>query len=335
MWFETLTGFREKSPTQVRRHLIHDGETLTSRVNGRSFRCGKLSLPSLAELREAAAAAGGAGRTSVAETVADVRALHADPANAGALFQVASQFNLLEMTAPEITPEWGVDIYEDDHTQGPACATAAGAGTIVRNYFVEVDGQVGQTAARQLDALADLGRALGNEDGSLWTMRNGYALATREGLDRIAARLAGCAPSERDALRTLLRVGLHRDTQVTLRGCDHLVTQVYASALPVAYGEHAPASWEPFARLVLEAAYEATLAAGVLNAAATGNPAVHLTLLGGGAFGNAEGWILDALVRAVLLHRDTGLQVRIVSYKRPRPGVGGAVARLHEAGIDA
>ena len=62
------------------------------------------------------------------------------PENAGALFQVASQLNLLEMTGPEVTPEDGVTIYQDDRTQGPACAIAAGAATIYRNYFAPVGG---------------------------------------------------------------------------------------------------------------------------------------------------------------------------------------------------
>jgi len=38
----------------------------------------------------------------------DVQSLHAAASNAGALFQVASQFNLLEMMSPEVTPEQGV-----------------------------------------------------------------------------------------------------------------------------------------------------------------------------------------------------------------------------------
>jgi hypothetical protein len=65
-----------------------------------------------------------------------------------ALFQVASQFNALEMVAPNITPEDGVTRYQHDRTQGPACAIAAGAATIYRNYFVPVAGGIGQTAAR-------------------------------------------------------------------------------------------------------------------------------------------------------------------------------------------
>ena len=45
---------------------------------------------------------------------------------------MASQFNLLEMTGPEITPEDGVTRYAHDRTQGPACAIAAGAATVYR-----------------------------------------------------------------------------------------------------------------------------------------------------------------------------------------------------------
>src|SRR6185312_8002771 len=90
----------------------------------------------------------------------DVRRMHHLPANAGALLQVASQFNLLEMTDPEVTPEDGVPRYQSDPTQGPACAIAAGAATIYRNYFAPVGDSYGQIAARQLDGLADIGEAL-------------------------------------------------------------------------------------------------------------------------------------------------------------------------------
>ena len=54
--------------------------------------------------------------------------MHGLPENRGALFQVASQFNMLEMVGPRVTPEEGVTRYEHDRTQGPACAMAAGRG---------------------------------------------------------------------------------------------------------------------------------------------------------------------------------------------------------------
>jgi len=187
MWFEGLTGFREQHPEQVRANLFVDGETMVSRVNSSSMRHGQLETPPLAELRaEMQSADLPKGSLILSEVVADVQALHADATNGGALFQVASQFNLLEMVHPAVTPERGVGIYEQDLTQGPACAIACGAGTIYRNYFAEVNGRTGQSADNQIDCLHDLGIALGNTEGQLWTMQNGYALATAEGLATIS-----------------------------------------------------------------------------------------------------------------------------------------------------
>ena len=132
----------------------------------------------------------------------DVRRLHQQPEYAGALFQVASQFNLLEMVSPEVTPEDGVTRYQHDRTQGPACAMAAGAATIYRNYFAPVGDGIGQTRERQLDGLADLGSALGKALGlpveSLWTMRNGYALCSHAGLEAITRHLASLRPQQID-----------------------------------------------------------------------------------------------------------------------------------------
>src|SRR6202790_4074637 len=96
--------------------------------------------------------------------------MHRSPENTGALFQVASQFNLLEMVSPTVTPEQGVARYQNDHTQGPACAIAAGAATIYRNYFAPVGGSYGQAADRQLDGLADLGEALSEALSARWVL---------------------------------------------------------------------------------------------------------------------------------------------------------------------
>lgn len=331
-WFETIAGCSEKSVEFVHEQLSVDGEWLRSSGNGGEWRCGTLEVPSLAELRERAGnLETPAGlRTSIREVVADVQQLHRDPASVGALFQVASQFNLLEMISPDVCPEDGVGRYERDFTQGPACAIAAGAGTIYRNYFVPLDGQVGQTVDRQIDCLADVGAWLGNADDSLWDMRNGYALASRAGLKVIRERLGELDEATRDELRGLLRIGLQRDTQVTLDDCSHVVTQAYCSALPVAYGWPSADEWAPFAKLVLEAAYEATLCAAVENAVRTGSHQVYLTLLGGGAFGNRMEWISDAIYRAVQRHAACGLEIAVVSYGRSSSEVRGLVERIEK-----
>jgi len=321
-WFEELTGFREVSPEQVRENLLVDGNRLLSKVNQRSYLYGRLETPSLGELRDRVNAGPHVrGQLTVNEIVGDIMALHTDETNAGALFQVASQFNLLEMVGPEVTPEQGVGRYENDHTQGPTCAIAAGAGTIYRNYFAVVNGKIGQSATRQIDCLADLGVALGNTTQRLWRMQNGYALATRAGLTEISQRLTAASAAEIDQLRRLLRIGLQWQTEVTANNATHTVTQAYCSALPVAYNDHPAALWEPFARLILESSYEATICTAILNARESGNRGVFLTLLGGGVFGNETAWIMESMARALRRYGDWDLHVAIVSYGTSKPHV--------------
>jgi hypothetical protein len=315
MWFEALTGFGEDNVDDVGAQFDLDDGTLTSLANGRAMQCGSFETPSLGELRELSGTIAGNGRLRFSEVVADVQELHRDRLNAGALFQVASQFNTLEMVSPNVTPEDGIDRYENDRTQGPACAIACGAGTIYRNYLVPIDGHTGQSASRQVNCLAELVARLGIDV----EMRNGYALATEPQLNRVNEALAATDTDGLDELRAELRVGLQRDTEVTLLEPGHLVSQAFCSAMPVAYSSVATPTWEPFARLVLDAAYEATLHAGVINSAATGNRRVFLTLLGGGAFGNPIEWILSALQRALSSFADADLDVRIVSYGQPNP----------------
>ncbi len=316
-------GFAERD--DVRALITVEGERMTSTVNGRSFGCGRLETPRLADLRARMARLGAAsGRPTLREVVGDVGRLHADPKNAGAVFQAASQFNLLEMVDYGVTPEEGVGIYQYDKTQGPICAIACGAGTIYRNYFAPVAGGRGQTADRQIDCLADLGAALGNDRGQLWSMANGYALVSGAGRAHINRALAAADPGRIDALRGLLRIGLHHDVEVTLPGAGHRVTQIYGSALPVAYGGGPVDEWAPFARLVLDASYEATLLAAAIDARASGNATVFLTLLGGGVFGNPPRWILDAIDRGLHAAQAMGagpLDVAIVSYGSPRSDV--------------
>jgi len=324
-WFERLTGFIETDYASTRAKLKVSSGKLISLVNGASYRTGLLELASLSDLRDRVRSSrAGPGRLRVSLISGDVREMHRHRAFAGALFQVASQFNLLEMIGPNKTPEDGVTIYQCDGTQGPACAMAAGAATIYRNYFAKVGRRLGQTKDRQLDGLADLGAALRErlapDVGELWSMVNGYALAHRPGLDAITRVLEGSKPNEIDELRGHLQIGLHWDVEATDAGHPFpVVSQAFCSALPVAYSQHGSQHWARFACLVLEAAYEATLWAAALNAQRDGSNIVLLTSLGGGAFGNDESWIEAGLVRALKLASGFDLDVRLVSYGAPSP----------------
>ncbi|KMO11413.1 hypothetical protein [Methylobacterium indicum] len=331
-WFERLTGFREMDYAETQARLRISEARLVQERTGDRFAIGTLTLPSVAELRASALGLCRPGRPRLSIAEGDVRAMHRLPENRGALFQVASQFNMLEMVGPDIAPEDGVARYAHDRTQGPACAMAAGAATIYRNYLVPVGGGTGQAAGRQLDGLAAFGDALawrlGTVRTALWSMRNGYALPTREGLAAIAANLDQADEEALDDLRGRLRLGLHTDVEVTDGPAPRpRVSQIFCSALPVAYAGLPQADWAPFARLVLEAAYEGTLLAGVINAARGASDRVLLTRLGGGAFGNAEAWIDAALLRALRVVGACDLDVTIVSYGPPAPALRDLVRR--------
>lgn len=323
MWFERLTGFREESPEQVRKNLKIEGDKLHSKVNGKSYYFGSLTTPSLADLRKQAdnLQEKHQGILNLSEVVGNVQNFHKKEANAGALFQAASQFNLLEMVGPEVKPERGVGIYAHDYTQGPACAIACGAGTIYRNYFAEVNGRIGQTADNQIDCLEDIDESLNNEELGLWQMRNGYALAHREGLRNITRQIDALNQEEREALKGKLKIGVQWDAEVTISENQQRVTQAYCSALPVAYSLINAAEWEAFAQLILEATYEATLAAALVNFDKTGNNRVFLTIVGGGAFGNETNWIISAMKMAIEKFKQTSLDVRVVSFGGTDPAV--------------
>ena len=314
-WFKNLFGFTERSPEQVRTHLEVHGTRLLSRINGARYRIGVLETPSLGELRTRVGEAP-KGPIRVRNVVGEAAALHADPSNEGALFQVASQFNMLEMVSPDVSPEDGVTRYVYDRTQGPACAIAAGPATVYRNYFAPVDGRRGQNAGRQIDCLRDVHRILSPDGQPLWEMRNGYALPTTSTLTRFNQRFSRLDEDGRDTLRAALRIGIHRDVEVTQSRSRHLVSQALCSALPISYSDVSSSEWESFARLILEAAYEGTLLAAAENANRNAGAPVYLTQVGGGAFGNRPEWIVDAMERAFHRLGDSGLDVRIVHYRR-------------------
>lgn len=343
-WFEKLFGFAEESirgepetyeATKAKFTVV--GDQLTSNVNGASFGVGEFRRPSLGELREAGiealASSDGvlSGQMTLTHALGDVSVVIGN--NPNSVVQAASQFNCLEFVGPAVTPEEGVTGYVCDKTQGPACSVACGPATVYRNYFAPTprpDGtmQEGQTAECQLNNLQGISDAVGNEpEGRYYRVQGGYTMASDGSLSQLNRVLAGM---DRDALRALLRVGVHSDVQVTsshwgtrANTNGATVTQVFCSACAVTYSRNDRALWQPFATLILEAAYEATLWAAVLHALKhRGDPrarVVFLTALGGGVFGNEMSWIAGAIEAAVAKFQalGVGLDVRVVSYATP------------------
>ncbi|KAF4737033.1 hypothetical protein FOZ62_026796 [Perkinsus olseni] len=357
-WFEDTFGFSERAGGSNMHATVHRNVKLHKRSDGvlelrskplrKRYEVGSFTTPSLAELRSAVSqnrAPETPGvrpykQITIQNIVADVRELHRDPANDGAVFQVASQFNCLEMPGMNTTPEEGITNYNHDHTQGPACALECAPGTLFRNYFVKVmnngtAGEIdvsdvdksaaglGQYDKKQLDGLQGLGEALDNRRNRYWTMKNGYATPSQRGsLADLKKRLEGLSKSTIDELTTKITVGVQKDTQVSsVSDRVQKVTQVYCSALPVGYFPNtSPADWEPFARMVLNSLYESTLLVAEREAQRTGRTKVFLTHVGGGVFGNDQRWIVDAIEKAVFSASLWGswtakLDVYIVNYK--------------------
>lgn len=316
MWFKKLTGFDEISHENVQQNIRISGQNLISNINNKSFQFGELEIVSLEKLREKFVQPKTIQKIKVSELVADVQELHCELNNKNALFQAASQFNLLEMVGPDVTPERGIDIYENDYTQGPACAIACGAGTIFRNYFLNINGKVGQTSINQIDCLDDIGKELNNEALQLWKMSNGYVLVNQKGLLNINKQLSNLTNNEREHLKGKLKIGIQWNTEVTLVDNKQIVSQIYCSALPVAYSQIESYYWENFARIILEATYEATLHTAMINLNKGKSNKAFLTLVGGGAFSNDFDWIIESLIKAIEKFKNIPLDIKIVSYGR-------------------
>ena len=320
-WFKTLTGFYEDTYESTQDKLTLDGSVIRSTVNGKSYEAGILEITNLDNLRSALnSEIKEVDRVlRFSEVVGDVQQLHIE--NPGAVFQVASQFNLLEMMDSKVTPEKGIGRYEWDNTQGPACAIACGAGTIYRNYLVPVGDQIGQTADCQIDCLKGIGEALNNDTNKYWNMTNGYAMLNPDNLEKLHDLLANLTNSDRDILLSKLGVGVQWDTEITLNDNKDTVTQVYASALPLGYLPVNHDLCKPLAQIVLDATYEAAFLVAIKNKLKTGNNKLFLTLVGGGVFENSHEWIISAIRKAATKFQHIPLDVRIVSYGSSNPVV--------------
>ncbi|MEB3116707.1 hypothetical protein ABZ067_21330 [Proteus mirabilis] len=232
-WFNDVFGFEESDYAETQARFFQEGPFLHTRSQPSvSYRSGILTMPSLAELRKAVSnlVTEPYGRCRFDILEADAYDLHRKSEVKGALIQVASQFNLLEMPCEYTTPEKGITDYQFDHTQGPACAMACAAATVFRNYLVPMGSQTGQSTTSQLNTLADMEKAIGI-DGI--RMKNGYALMSANTVQAISRYIASLDEQMRDRLRQELRIGLHSDTEVTIPGVpeDQFVSQALCSAL--------------------------------------------------------------------------------------------------------
>lgn len=338
-WVQRLTGVDEMSKDfrpgfmEDRNHVHHitvDG--------GSSYHpCGTFDTPSLLYLRQQTSAYPAYGKQMQVYHRAIGDVMEEQYKNRGAVFQVASQWNCLEMVNPDVTPDQGVSIYETDRTQGPACAIGCGFSTLYRNYGVRsFDWQTGtysfgQKKDRQLNLLHEFDKHVFEQlrdKKPTWLMQNGYMLTDRDKMGRFAETFDH-KPELLDQIASLIRVGYATECPVTFRERDGhpiipiarpTVTQVFCSAFPLSYVHvygvnQDTAGVEMLSRCLLVSMYEATLRCAALSAEKTGNRDVFLTLLGGGAFRLPAQWIGESILQAVERCQHLPLRVFLCHYR--------------------
>ena len=136
-------------------------------------------------------------------------------------------------------------------------------------------------------------------------MKNGYLLTSEDELLEYNILIE----KYKEEMKENIKFGIQQNTEVI--GTNHNVSQIYCSALPVSYNRINKEYFETFSRLVLEAAYEATFIAAILNPKSN---KVFLTLLGNGAFGNEKSWIIDSILKNIKKFKNYDLDIIFITY---------------------
>lgn len=250
-----------------------------------------------------------------------VTSLINDTANNGAVFQVASQFNCLEMVGPSVRPEDGITRYILDGTQGPACAISCSSALFYRNYLYNGKGQLKD---QQINLLQEIEKLVDNKKFNYWKIQNGYCLTNNAENATILNKKIFQEEEFRIKIKEKLMVGINWDTEVNRKKnnsasiANQRICQVFCSTMALSYDKHKfhlKELWEPFCKLLLEGMYEATLSvASILAHLRKKRVKVFLTAIGGGVFGNPKNWIADAIKKSLKKHSNEPLDVFMVHY---------------------
>eukprot|EP01105_Mastigella_eilhardi_P018695 TRINITY_DN4347_c0_g1_i1.p1 TRINITY_DN4347_c0_g1~~TRINITY_DN4347_c0_g1_i1.p1 ORF type:complete len:360 (-),score=83.39 TRINITY_DN4347_c0_g1_i1:36-1115(-) len=236
----------------------------------------------------------------------DVAFLQAHPDNNGAMFQAASNFNAVESPSEGRSPEAKTftEDYVSDHTQGPSASVSAAAAAITRVHAAFYDPQEKpeswqQTKEKQIKLLGDLQTG----ERHYFAVRNGYVV-----LDEALSPLPKDV-KEYEELLGRAKIALHKDCQVVFGSAEgsrfplvdpeQYVDQVFCAALNRGQGmsgfnnERLDTDGSK-TRFCLDVAYQGTYLAALYRSTRT----LHLTLIGGGVFGNSFSEIYNAIITA-------------------------------------
>jgi chaperonin cofactor prefoldin len=270
--------------------------------------------------------------TVVADSNLDVITYLTDPENCDAVFQVASQFNCLEMPGPGVAPTEGITDYVSDLTQGPACSLAAPAATLFRNYCVkhsvnkaDANGTHEGQLTQQLNLLSDALNIFKQiKIDEFIDYKNGYILRkedrspkNNEPYETIGLYLNTTNDNDESLYKMFVdkvRVGVQWDTQVWDIP-KQKVCQVFCSGLSMAYDptqvDITNESVVTFCTAVLEGAYECTLLAAEAKRRQLKKDRikVFLTQVGCGVYENKTEWVAYVLKKLFTTYKNLPLDV--------------------------
>jgi len=224
--------------------------------------------------------------------------------NKGALFQVASNFNVIESPSETVSPLMDnfTQSYYRDKTQGPSASISTGAAAIARVYcpFLDLSTDLNtwnQTKAKQVNLLEHLKEH--------FPLKNGYI--TFNGTEPKFPKLY---TKEYYKLLLMSKTCYHKDCQVITGYRDHqgyekvkdpaqLVDQCICGAINISQGSSGTYNATTLdiqtkCLFALELAYNGTYLEAIQNK----KRKIFLTMLGGGAFGNNKDWILSSIINA-------------------------------------
>jgi len=324
-WFEYITGMTEVSLRNLAAEPkpgvefpikpSADGglEIVNSKTN-QVFKAGKFELALIGDLKKSLA--GGEKKAPCKFVVfsrenrtpikfVDVAYIQGLPENKKAMFQVASNFNAVEAPSESRGPHVRTftEDYINDRTQGPAASISAGAAAIARVHAAFYSDKTPlkewqQTKDNQI-------KFLGHENiAPYFPVINGYIVLSD------TAKPWPKEAEERAALLDVAGVGLHADCQVIFGGTNssshfltvnqpHYIDQVFCAAMNCGQGMSGynnlrkPDSQDK-RDFILKVAYDGTY----LCAVRRQTEKLHLTLIGGGVFGNPLPAICSAIYSA-------------------------------------
>jgi hypothetical protein len=287
--------------------------------NSRIFAMGEFKEYSIAQLRTASngKVKSGNGSLHIIEaqnpsgtpylSKVDVGAMQADPVFNDAVFQIASNFNGLELTSNQDNMG-DITRYVFDYTQGPFASISAAPGLFLRHYYMFYDPKIPsaqwkQTPSHQLNFL----------DQTDIPVTNSYVDFSIKNPD-----LVSNYPVDK------IKVGVHTDIEVTfgfmpttasfeeVNNPNQKINQVFTAA--VDFGSNSSFKKNEkalaIAQTVLNAAYEGTIRTAIV----LDKKKVVLTLVGGGVFNNSINSIYKAIALNKDLIKDYGLDVTVIIF---------------------